>query len=390
MRSIHRRVLPACLALVVVLLLALPTVGLAQNHDYAIANGRFFTQTAPGENGFSVVDAGTDSQGRTIRMWSEFQRLGGVTTLGYPASQRFVGPGGFVYQVFQRGALQWRPEANRAVLSNIFEWFNPEQDTWLHSLGIPRPIQDDGSGGNFSQAVQTRMSWLTEPAIRNHFLSSPNPAQIPNWNQDRAMELYGLPMSRPERSGPFIVQRFQRIAFQFWVDEVPGMPPRGSVVGILGGDLLKQAGLVPAAAAAPEGPGGTGGGVIVQPTPTPPPPPPPPPPAATAFRTGTFNRFPNCGLTYVRGVVRDSGGNPIDGISVRTWNDWGNENVIGSGTGRGGGYWDRIISGGPRGGRWYAAVIDGSGRISSPVITLDFTDNCDGGVQEIELDFIQN
>ncbi|HUE75464.1 MAG TPA: hypothetical protein VMP10_01450 [Chloroflexota bacterium] len=390
MRSFHRRILPSCLALAIVLLLALPTAGFAQDPDYAIPNGRFFTQTAPGDNGFSVVDAGTDGQGQTIRMWSEFQRLGGVTTLGYPASRRFVGTDGFIYQVFQRGVLQWRPEANRAVLTNIFEWFNPEQDAWLQSLGIPGPIHDDGSGGNFEQAVQIRLGWLTQPAIRNHFLSSPNLAQIPTWNQDRAMELYGLPMSQPERSGPFIVQRFQRIAFQLWVDQVPGMPPPGSVVGILGGDLLKEAGLIPAAAVAPEGPGGTGG-VIVQPTPTPTPPPPPPPPAATAFRTGTFNQFPNCGTTYVRGVVRDSAGNSIDGISVRTWNDFGNEVISGSGADRGGGYWDRIIGGGARGGRWYAAVVDGEGRISSPVVTLNFTDNCEpGGVQEIELDFIRN
>ncbi len=41
---------------------------------------------------------------------------------------------------------------------------------------------------------------------------------------NRSIELYGLPMSRPERFGPFISQRFQRVAFQLWVEEVPGSP----------------------------------------------------------------------------------------------------------------------------------------------------------------------
>ena len=41
-------------------------------------------------------------------------------------------------------------------------------------------------------------------------------------------------------------------ALELWLEDVPGMPPKGSVVGVLGGDLLKELGLIPAEAARPE------------------------------------------------------------------------------------------------------------------------------------------
>ncbi|GEM_PF-5014689 len=45
---------------------------------------------------------------------------------------------------------------------------------------------------------------------------------------------------------------FQRVAFQKWVDPIEGMPEPGTVVRVLGGDLLKEAGLVPQGAMEPE------------------------------------------------------------------------------------------------------------------------------------------
>lgn len=215
--------------------------------DFAVPDGWFYTQTGGGGGrGYRVVD---DAQ---ARFWSEFRQLGGVTTLGYPSSRRFVGADGFVYQVFQRGILQWRPESQTAVLANTFEQLTAAgQDERLESLGIPRPILDDGSQGDWNRARQIRLGWLTNPAIARAFTSPPGPNPGP-WSLDRSIQLYGLPSSAPARSGPFVVQRFQRISLQLWVEDVPGMPRRGSVVGILGGDLFKQAGLIPAAAAVPE------------------------------------------------------------------------------------------------------------------------------------------
>jgi hypothetical protein len=232
----------------------------AAGADYAVAGGWFFSQTGGGTGaGFTVRDAGTDANGHPLRFWSEFQRLGGVPTLGYPVGEPYLGADGFTYQPFQRALLQWRPDLNAAVPANTFEILQAAgQDGWLATVkGVPPPITDDGSGGDYAKAVATRLGWLTNPAIRAAFLANPSPATISSWGQDQAIQLYGLPMSRPEQYGPFISQRFQRISFQLWTVAVPGMPAPGTVVGILGGDLLKEAGLLPASAIQPQAPGGS-------------------------------------------------------------------------------------------------------------------------------------
>ncbi|HVC35720.1 MAG TPA: endo-1,3-alpha-glucanase family glycosylhydrolase [Chloroflexota bacterium] len=215
---------------------AVPTSSTSGNTQSA--NGAFYTQAGQGQGGYWITDADA------IRLYDTFQGLGGVDALGYPNSQRFQ-QGGFTYQATQGAVLQWRPEYGRALLANTFEWFTTAgKDDYLLAVdGIPKPIQDDGSHGNWQLAKQTRLSWLTDDPIRAKFLSA--------GSVDQAIALYGLPMSYPERHGPFITQRFQRIAFQHWVDSVPGMPPPGSVVRVLGGDILKQVGMIPGSAAQP-------------------------------------------------------------------------------------------------------------------------------------------
>jgi spore germination protein len=233
-----------------------PSAGPGGPMDFAVEGGWFYRQAGgDGGAGYRVVDGGVDETGRSIRFYSEFGRLGGIATLGYPASQRYTGPGGFTYQAFQRGVLQWRPELGSAYLANTFDQLSESgKDDALASVGIPRSIGDDSSGGDWNAARRIRLGWLSNDLIAGQFRRNPNPATIRQWNEDSAIQLYGLPTSRPERSGPFVVQRFQRVALQLWLDDVPGMPARGSVVGILGGDLLKQHGLVPAPAAQPEMP----------------------------------------------------------------------------------------------------------------------------------------
>ena len=183
----------------------------------------------------------------------EFDRLGGVPTLGYPASYRFRLDDGFTYQVTQGALLQWRPEVNRVYLGNTFEMLEHAGfDQWLLDMkGVPLPIKVDGSGGDWNKAREIRLSWLTNDEIRAKYFANPNPEGMESWTEDQAIELYGLPMSYPEKHGPFISQRFQRVAFQLWVEEVEGMPEVGTVVRVLGGDLLKEACLVPQYALAP-------------------------------------------------------------------------------------------------------------------------------------------
>jgi len=182
-----------------------------------------------------------------LRFLDEYQRFGGVTTLGYPASNRFQLPDGFTYQLTQGALLQWRPELDAIMLANTFEMLEPAgEDDWLYAFkGVPRPIQDDGSGGDWQKAKETRLGWLTNEPIKSYFLANPNPSAIRQWTLDDSIQLYGLPMSQPERFGPFICQRFQRVSLQLWVEQVEGMPAPGTVVRVLGGDLLKEAGLIP-------------------------------------------------------------------------------------------------------------------------------------------------
>ena len=191
---------------------------------------------------------------RGILFADEFDRLGGAYTLGYPASYRYRLDDGFVYQVTQGALLQWRPEVKRAWLGNTFEMLeHAGLDHWLlDTKGVPLPIKDDGSDGDWEKAKEIRLAWLTNDKIKAHFLANPNPSEITSWSEDRAIELYGLPMSYPEKHGPFITQRFQRVAFQLWVEEVSGMPEPGTVVRVLGGDLLKEACLIPSYALSPE------------------------------------------------------------------------------------------------------------------------------------------
>jgi hypothetical protein len=71
--------------------------------DYAIPNGYFFTQAAPGQKGAGYRVANEAA----IPLWDEFQRLGGLAKLGYPVSKRFIWKDQ-VAQRFQFGVLVWR------------------------------------------------------------------------------------------------------------------------------------------------------------------------------------------------------------------------------------------------------------------------------------------
>lgn len=84
--------------------------------DYAIPNGRFFTQAAPGQqgNGYRVAnEAG-------IPFWDAYREAGGVAELGYPLTRRFLWRG-TVVQAFQLGALRWLPGEARTEVRPLAE-----------------------------------------------------------------------------------------------------------------------------------------------------------------------------------------------------------------------------------------------------------------------------
>ena len=233
-------------AALVFVFLIFPTPAGAAEPDFAVPNGWFYSQTGTQGKGFSITNDGN------VSFWRDYQRLGGPATLGYPSSWRFVGADGYIYQTTQGALLQWRPEDQRTALANTFDILsNANKDDWLKATkSIPLVVTDDGSRGDPTRSAAIRLSWLEDEGIRGLFLANPNPAAIPDWSQQRSLELYGFPTSRAQRSGPFVVQRFQRVTMQKWVDLVPGMPRPGTVVRVLGGDLLKEAGLIPGEAVA--------------------------------------------------------------------------------------------------------------------------------------------
>ncbi len=339
--------------------------------DYAMTNGWFYSQTGGGNGqGYAVLNAGSDRNGNTIKFWTVFQRLGGVGTLGYPVSQPYVGADGFTYQAFQGGVLQWRPELGDAVLANTFDILETSGlGGWLtDAKGLPAAITDDGSGGNFQQAMATRLTWLTDPAIKEKFLANPNPQVIAEWNDG-----FGLPKSRPEQHGPFVSQLFQRISIQRWTVAVPGMPPVGSVVVVLGGDLLKEAGLIPASATQVLGPNGV---ALVTAAPEPA----APAPSDYPWTLRQVGTLANCGTSYLTVTALDANGKGVNGLTIRSWNDDGNVHEEGTRNHNGAdGYSDRVVSLGPRAGKWYVMLLDGEGRQSSDVATVTFTATCDAG-----------
>lgn len=223
--------------------------------NYGLPTGEWYTQTASKDRGYGVRNMGTDSQGNTIRFWDYFQMYGGVDCLGYPVSQVYTLPDGFTYQTFQRGTLQWRSDIDAAVLMNTLDQLSSiGLDPWLEAVYGISPRLDDASHGDLNLATEIRLSWLTNPAIKDMFLANPSPNTYPDWGLEDSLNLYGLPTSMPERSGPFIIQRFQRGALQLWVNAVPNMPAPGTVVAVLAGDIFKASGLMPASAAQPETP----------------------------------------------------------------------------------------------------------------------------------------
>jgi hypothetical protein len=203
--------------------------------DYDIANGHFFTQAngaAPGASadGYSVVDD------QVASFWTEFNRLGGVQKLGYPISRRFLW-NGFVCQAFQKVVMQWRPEAGLAYFVNVLDMMHDQGlDAWLLTVRAT-PSQLDPSfdeGKSWEQVRDARWALLdSNPAIRDVY-----------WAVGDALNLYGLPTAKIEDEGPVYVLRAQRVIIQQWKDDVP-WAKKGQVTIANGGDVAKEAHLLP-------------------------------------------------------------------------------------------------------------------------------------------------
>lgn len=218
------------------------TPALAHVPDYPIPDGHFFTQARG--TGPETLLGYTISDADGIPFWSEYKRLGGIRTLGYPASRRFTW-GNWVAQVVQEGILIWHPERKEAELALVMDDLSSAgYDDWLRDThGIPAPFDThDEEGLTFDQVRERRLKYLDlNPDVKKRFLAEKN------W-----MDLYGLPVSFDDTDQAWVL-RTQRAVFQQWKQDEP-WARQGQVTIALGGDLAKEAGLLPEDALKPEVP----------------------------------------------------------------------------------------------------------------------------------------
>lgn len=182
-----------------------------------------------------------------------YQALGGRAALGPiigPAFRRGDEP--YLYLPTSRAVLQAPVGGDEANLVNAMEWFTAAgKDGWLDAFkGIPPPKADPTVYPDLTSAAAARRAWLTQPDIAAAY------------GEEGALRVLGLPTSLPERRGPFVAQRFQRGALQLWIEAVPDAPEPGTVVPVLTGNLLAEAGLLPIPAS-PRLPAGVGPGDVV-------------------------------------------------------------------------------------------------------------------------------
>jgi hypothetical protein len=281
--------------------------------------GHFYTQANGGagaQYGYRITDEGG------IGMWSEFQRLGGVTALGYPSSKRFT-MDGFVVQATQKVILQWRPEVSQVYFVNVFDK--------LHDMGLDSALQQTyqipaqlpatfDAGKTQDQVQAARVALLNADAsIAGQYNASSNP-----------LVFEGLPTSNVTNEGPFSSVRLQRVAIQHWNTAGPGGIKAGDVSVVNGGDIAKAMGLVPASAAIPETIAGVSAATPTA-VPTPQPTLPPytykvtevtQPPVdcssdPTASSVPCSAVLPNAGAQYIKGRVMDQKGNHLVGVTVQ-------------------------------------------------------------------------
>lgn len=229
----------------VVLLAGLDRAAAATPSDATpVTGGAFFEQADADGLGFSIRNY-IDGPG----FYEAFLRFGGARTLGPAVSRPWVDEGGFAYQLTQRALLQWSPSDNRVGIANLFELLNGSQfAAELEARHIPEAETPPPLPPELAQ--QARLSWLTDRAIAETFAN--NPLEL--GNLDASIEFHGLPMSRPVRLGPFVMQRFQRTALQHWVEQVDGGQPVGLVVLVNAGDIYRDLALPDVLLAAPHEP----------------------------------------------------------------------------------------------------------------------------------------
>ena len=162
--------------------------------DQDIPGGHFYTETnsnAGPQWGYRITDEGG------IGFWSEFKRLGGVNSLGYPVSRRFT-LDGFIVQATQKVILQWRPDVSppQAYFVNVFDK--------LHDMGLDSALQQ---------------SYQIPPQLDPSFDAGKSPSQV----QDARLALLNADAGIAARFGKGPSAR------PFKIGRLPTPPPASSL-----------------------------------------------------------------------------------------------------------------------------------------------------------------
>ena len=214
----------------------------AAESDTSNTGGEFFAAGSR-DRGFSV----TDHDG--ARLWSSWQDLGGLATIGAPVSRRFELDGG-IAQVFERGVLRWDPGRGASVV-NVLDVLSARgyDDRLLSELGIPASADWSGDAGlDWPAVVSRHMALLDSPepwraALREAFRTASEPLESTN----AAIALHGLPMAVAETHAGYVL-RAQRAAWAFQPD-VDDAPRRVDISG-----FVKSTTLVPRRSSVPHRP----------------------------------------------------------------------------------------------------------------------------------------
>ncbi len=346
------------LAALILILSALPLspgLVMAQDPDYDVSGGHFYAQAngqgGAGGSGYSITDEGS------VPFWTQFKGIGGVSRVGYVSSRRFQYKG-FTNQATQKYVLQWQPGQGLFFLNVFDELTAMGKDDWLATVrSIPKPAAFSEAGKPFSQITAERLALLdANPAIKAVFMAGADPVRT-----------HGLPTTTVVDVGPAFVIRNQRDAMQQWKVDMP-WAKAGEVTIVNGGDIAKEAGLVPAAAGTPETPEGA--------TPVPPPPPAPAPapaPSPYQYAPQGVTWEPNCGLVQIRVYIRDSNGAIVNNVRVMVAaaaGAWSTTSVPTGQDNRDPGWTNVVLRTAPVNEPWNVWVIDDGGKQVSPTINV--------------------